>query len=163
VIGFRRYSACSFVFCINMATVIGPTPPGTGVMNPAARFASSNATSPTILFFPFAPLPSNTLMPQSMTTAPGLIQSPARKRSKSDQKMHTLTFDHFSTSNGNDQNISQTTHAWQILSFRVTNCDSGVVIQKIIGGWFSNDFTASNDDDVLAADVVLKSTAIVDS
>jgi hypothetical protein len=35
------------VFAINMAIVIGPTPPGTGVMNPATSFASAKQTSPT--------------------------------------------------------------------------------------------------------------------
>lgn len=35
------------VFRISMATVIGPTPPGTAVMYAATFFASSNATSPT--------------------------------------------------------------------------------------------------------------------
>lgn len=36
--------------CINMATVIGPTPPGTGVMKEAFSFAELYATSPTTLF-----------------------------------------------------------------------------------------------------------------
>lgn len=35
------------VFFISMATVIGPTPPGTGVMYDATYLASLNATSPT--------------------------------------------------------------------------------------------------------------------
>lgn len=33
-----------------MATVIGPTPPGTGVMKEAFSFAEAYATSPTTLF-----------------------------------------------------------------------------------------------------------------
>lgn len=35
------------VFFMSIATVIGPTPPGTGVMYDATFFASSKATSPT--------------------------------------------------------------------------------------------------------------------
>ena len=35
------------VFAINIAIVIGPTPPGTGVMADALADTSSNATSPT--------------------------------------------------------------------------------------------------------------------
>lgn len=41
--------ALSTVFFINIATVIGPTPPGTGVMYEATLLASSKATSPTNL------------------------------------------------------------------------------------------------------------------
>eukprot|EP00754_Rhynchopus_humris_P037987 Rhum_TRINITY_DN20689_c0_g1::Rhum_TRINITY_DN20689_c0_g1_i1::g.171860::m.171860 len=53
-----------------MATVMGPTPPGTGVMKPAFFFATSKSTSPTSL-----PL-SRRLMPMSITIAPGRIHSP---------------------------------------------------------------------------------------
>ena len=54
--------------------VIGPTPPGTGVIAPAMPCASAKATSPTSLDLP--PGTAILLMPTSMTTAPGLIQSP---------------------------------------------------------------------------------------
>src|ERR1035441_8772314 len=55
--------------------VIGPTPPGTGVMAPATFRASSKATSPTSRAL--APASAGTrLMPTSITMAPGLIQSP---------------------------------------------------------------------------------------
>ena len=58
------------VFSISMAMVIGPTPPGTGVMSAARSRAAANSTSPTSL-------PSAMrLVPTSMTTAPGLIQAP---------------------------------------------------------------------------------------
>ena len=50
--------------------VIGPTPPGTGVMKAARSRARSKSTSPTSL--PAA----LRLVPTSITTAPGLIQSP---------------------------------------------------------------------------------------
>jgi hypothetical protein len=40
-------SAARSVFFISMAMVIGPTPPGTGVINPATSFASLKLTSPT--------------------------------------------------------------------------------------------------------------------
>src|SRR6185503_7151125 len=67
----RRHAATS-VLRISMAMVIGPTPPGTGVMAAATSAASSKATSPTSL-----PLPSSAairLMPTSTTVAPALIQ-----------------------------------------------------------------------------------------
>lgn len=35
------------VFRISIATVIGPTPPGTGVMKPATSLAAAKSTSPT--------------------------------------------------------------------------------------------------------------------
>jgi len=41
------FSAARTVFFISMATVIGPTPPGTGVIHPAFFLASSKSTSPT--------------------------------------------------------------------------------------------------------------------
>lgn len=48
---FNNFSAAvkeeRTVFCINMATVIGPTPPGTGVIADATNLASSKSTSPT--------------------------------------------------------------------------------------------------------------------
>ena len=50
--------------------VIGPTPPGTGVIARARRAAAANSTSPTN--FPSLPR----FMPTSITVAPGLIQSP---------------------------------------------------------------------------------------
>ena len=57
--------------------VIGPTPPGTGVIAAARSFASSNATSPTsFVFFARRGPASMRLMPTSITTAPGFTQSP---------------------------------------------------------------------------------------
>mmetsp|Transcript_5402 Transcript_5402/g.18683 ORF Transcript_5402/g.18683 Transcript_5402/m.18683 type:complete len:231 (-) Transcript_5402:610-1302(-) len=79
------------------ATVIGPTPPGTGVTAPARAATSSKATSPMTTYSSFSdsslgsiaarreeegegmllePLAATgkALMPTSMTTAPGLIQ-----------------------------------------------------------------------------------------
>lgn len=41
-------NACS-VFCINEAMVIGPTPPGTGVIHEARGATSAKCTSPSIL------------------------------------------------------------------------------------------------------------------
>ena len=49
--------------------VIGPTPPGTGVIAPATSAALAKSTSPTSL-------PSTRLMPTSITVAPGFSQSP---------------------------------------------------------------------------------------
>ena len=55
-----------------MAIVIGPTPPGTGVMNEAFAATSSKATSPTRRV-PLALFGSSMrLMPTSITIAPGL-------------------------------------------------------------------------------------------
>src|SRR5690606_21697997 len=63
-------SAASSVFCIRVATVIGPTPPGTGVIQLARRAAASYCTSPT------SRPSSRRLMPTSITTAPGFTHSP---------------------------------------------------------------------------------------
>ena len=54
--------------------VIGPTPPGTGVIHPATSRADSKSTSP-------VSLPSGSrLMPTSTTIAPGLIHAPGTNR-----------------------------------------------------------------------------------
>ncbi len=59
-----------------MAIVIGPTPPGTGVIHAARSAASSNATSPTSRY-PFSVESSSTrFTPTSITTAPSRTQSP---------------------------------------------------------------------------------------
>src|SRR5262249_45967050 len=58
------------VFDGSMAIVMGPTPPGTGVMWEARSAAAANSTSPTSL-----PV-GRRLMPTSMTTAPGFTQAP---------------------------------------------------------------------------------------
>ncbi len=56
------------------AIVIGPTPPGTGVIRLASSAAASYSTSPT--------LPG--LYPASSTTAPGLIHSPRMSSGRPD-------------------------------------------------------------------------------
>ena len=61
------------VLASRQAIVIGPTPPGTGVIAPATSRASSNATSPTTRRLPSR---MTRLTPTSITVAPGLIQSP---------------------------------------------------------------------------------------
>jgi hypothetical protein len=58
------------VFIINIVTVIGPTPPGTGVMAEAFSLTGSKSTSPTRRK-PLAQVASGTrLTPTSMTTQP---------------------------------------------------------------------------------------------
>src|SRR6185369_5152322 len=66
--------AARTVLTIRQAMVIGPTPPGTGVIAPATCEASAKLTSPTSFDLP--PGPGTRLMPTSITVAPGLIQSP---------------------------------------------------------------------------------------
>uniref|UniRef100_A0A1B0GPZ9 Tetrahydrofolate dehydrogenase/cyclohydrolase NAD(P)-binding domain-containing protein n=1 Tax=Phlebotomus papatasi TaxID=29031 RepID=A0A1B0GPZ9_PHLPP len=62
------------VFFMSMATVMGPTPPGTGVMCPATFRTSSKSTSPTRRVFPV--MSSLILViPTSMTHAPGFTIS----------------------------------------------------------------------------------------
>src|SRR3982074_3076082 len=68
-----RLNAASTAFDNSIAMVIGPNPPGTGVIHPARAAALSYSTSPTS--FPSAVR----LMPTSNTAAPGLIQSPGTK------------------------------------------------------------------------------------
>src|SRR5262249_13817129 len=65
--------AARIVLSMRQAIVIGPTPPGTGVMAPATSATSAKATSPTIRFAP--PPAAIRLIPISITVAPGLIHS----------------------------------------------------------------------------------------
>ena len=60
-----------------MATVTGPTPPGTGEMAPATSATSVVSTSPTTWDLPSGPWMR--LMPTSITVAPGLIHSGVTK------------------------------------------------------------------------------------
>src|SRR3546814_18903225 len=64
----RRHAETS-VLRIRHAIVIGPTPPGTGVIAPAWLAEPSKSKSPT------SP-PSVRLMPPSLTVTPGLIHPP---------------------------------------------------------------------------------------
>jgi len=61
------------VFASKQAIVMGPTPPGTGVIARATFDASSKSTSPTRRSFPSLVI---RLIPTSMIVAPGLIQPP---------------------------------------------------------------------------------------
>ena len=62
------------VFTNKQAIVIGPTPPGTGVIAPATLEQLENSASPTSRLLPL--LPSTLLIPTSISVAPGLIQLP---------------------------------------------------------------------------------------
>src|SRR6516165_10824475 len=64
--------AAKSVLASRQAIVIGPTPPGTGVMAPATLHTAAKATSPTMLDLPLSSV--TRLMPTSITVAPGLTQ-----------------------------------------------------------------------------------------
>src|SRR5439155_5396442 len=69
----RRRQAASKVLSKRQAIVIGPTPPGTGVIAPATALTEAKSTSPTT-----RPRPSSSavgVIPTSMTVAPGFTQS----------------------------------------------------------------------------------------
>lgn len=73
---------------INIAIVIGPTPPGTGVIKEQRSIADSNSMSPTIFFLErdswededivSSALSSISLMPTSIAIAPSLNQDPLK-------------------------------------------------------------------------------------
>mmetsp|Transcript_13814 Transcript_13814/g.39543 ORF Transcript_13814/g.39543 Transcript_13814/m.39543 type:complete len:230 (-) Transcript_13814:368-1057(-) len=62
-----------------MAMVMGPTPPGTGVIMAATPCASAKFTSPTRRWPSFLVGSSTALMPTSMTMQPGFNQVPRTK------------------------------------------------------------------------------------
>ena len=59
----------------SIAIVIGPTPPGTGVISDATSLTSSNFTSPTMRYPRGRDASVTRLMPTSITTAPGFTMS----------------------------------------------------------------------------------------
>src|SRR5437588_6138589 len=67
LVGQLRRSAARSVFRTSIARVIGPTPPGLGVSQPAT-WATAGSTSPTRR-------PSRRFTPTSITVAPGRTQS----------------------------------------------------------------------------------------
>ena len=66
-----RQQAAS-VLARRQAIVIGPTPPGTGVIAPATGATLAKSTSPAMTGLPSGP--GTRLIPTSITVAPGLTQ-----------------------------------------------------------------------------------------
>ena len=70
-------SAASIVFSTSIAIVIGPTPPGTGVIASTLCFNESKSASPTRMGLPLLSL--ILLIPTSITIAPSFMCSDLRK------------------------------------------------------------------------------------
>lgn len=68
-----NFAAC-IVFSINIVIVIGPTPPGTGVIADAFSLTPSKSTSPHSFAFPSGVIPI-LFTPTSITTAPSFTMS----------------------------------------------------------------------------------------
>src|SRR5207247_2912385 len=68
-------SAARTVFCISIAIVIGPTPPGFGVIMPATGWTRAKSTSPTSRAPPLASGSRTRLTATSTTTAPDFTMS----------------------------------------------------------------------------------------
>jgi hypothetical protein len=66
----------SAVLRMSMAMVMGPTPPGTGVIMDATFLADAKSTSPTKRKPAFLLGSMSGLVPTSMMTAPGLTHAP---------------------------------------------------------------------------------------
>ena len=66
------FSKALTVFFISIATVIGPTPPGTGVMKDVSGATFSKSTSPTRREPDLRVTPETRLIPTSITIAPPL-------------------------------------------------------------------------------------------
>lgn len=113
-----------------MATVIGPTPPGTGVIADAFAATSSKATSPQSLPF------SSRLIPTSITTAPRLNHVWGNKAGLTDCR---------------DKYIGLTSIAREVLRLRVAYGNGGVRMQKHKGKWLAYDIAAPDNDAVLPA------------
>ena len=116
-------AACS-VLRSRQAIVIGPTPPGTGVIAPATSPTASKSTSPT--------RPSSVrLMPTSMTVAPGLTQSPLTIRSRPTAAIRT--------------SARRQTSA-QVARARVADRDRRVGAEQQLGHRLAEEVRAADDD-----------------
>mmetsp|Transcript_27223 Transcript_27223/g.84631 ORF Transcript_27223/g.84631 Transcript_27223/m.84631 type:complete len:308 (+) Transcript_27223:1228-2151(+) len=72
-------AASSSVFWRSMQMVMGPTPPGTGVILDATRFAAAYSTSPTRRLPDLRVASGTKFVPTSTTTQPGLSHAPFTK------------------------------------------------------------------------------------
>src|SRR3546814_13746942 len=71
----RRRCAATSVLRNSTALVIGPTPPGPGVIAPTRPIASPKSTPPTTLVLPGL-APAKPFIPPSITTAPSFPHLP---------------------------------------------------------------------------------------
>ena len=112
-----------------MQIVIGPTPPGTGVIAEARSLALSKSISPHSLPF------GNRLMPTSITTAPGLIQSPRTNPGFAD---------------GDDDNIGPADFVAQARGARMTDRHRGVFLEQHQRHRLADDIAAADDHGVFS-------------
>ena len=116
--------------------VIGPTPPGTGVIAPATVAALSKCTSPTSRVLPSPRSGASIrLMPTSITVAPGLIQSPGTISGRPD---------------GGHHDISPPHGGGQIPGARMRDGHGAAVAQKQVRHGFADDIAAPDDHGVKA-------------
>ena len=109
--------------------VIGPTPPGTGVIAPRTSAASAKATSPTRRLLPSGP--ATRWMPTSMTMAPGLIQLP----------LH-----HLRPADRGDHEVGAADHGGQVARARVGDRDRAVLGEQQLRHRLADDVGAADDD-----------------
>ena len=116
--------AASTVFESSIAMVMGPSPPGTGVIQPARFAASSKPTSPTRL-------PASVrLMPTSNTAAPGLNPFAGNEARLAD---------------GGDYEIGALDFGTHILRTRVTHGRRGAREQQLQRHWPADDVRSTDD------------------
>ena len=107
--------------------VIGPTPPGTGVIEPATLAQEAKSQSPTSLALPSR---SMRLMPTSMTQAPGLIQSPFTISGPADR---------------GDDEVGAAHDGGQVLGARMSDGDGAVLLQQELRHRLADDIGAADD------------------
>ena len=110
--------------------VIGPTPPGTGVMAEARLLASANSTSPTSFFSP------TRFTPTSITTAPSFIP-----------------FDHLRFAGSGDQDVGHADPGGEIPGSRMAEGNSGVLLQAHERHRFADNIGAADHNHLLAGQI----------
>ena len=131
--GCRERSKACRVFLRSMATVMGPTPPGTGVMAEATGATESKSTSPTSF-------PSTRLIPTSITTAPGLTISPVIRRG---------------ATNCRDQDVGATRLGGEVRGAGVADGDRGMAMEQEEGDRLPDDLAPPHHDRVSSCDLDL--------
>ena len=116
--------------------VIGPTPPGTGVIAPATSIASSKATSPSSLRVPSGC--STRSWPTSMTVAPGFSQPPRISSGPAD---------------GGDDDVGAANDVGQVAGPRMGDGHRAIRLQQQLRHRLADDVRPADDHRFFAAEV----------
>src|SRR6218665_1629135 len=148
--GCQGFAALRSVACMvltsSMVMVIGPTPPGTGVIQPATCLTRSKSTSP-------QSLPSAwRLMPTSMTMAPGLTISAVSIRARPTAATPMSAWRGWEPREGGAHDVGVAGVVAQVGGGAVAQRHCGIGLQQQQGHGFADGLAAPHDHCVPACD-----------